>query len=67
MTADVRDKVVLITGTYPDTMAKQIGSAYPFFAENVEAPPAEIPTLLCAGFSRTHARVVQESSTGAAK
>lgn len=44
MTADVRDKVVLITGTYPDTMAKQIGSAYPFFAENVEAPPAEIPT-----------------------
>jgi len=45
MTADVRDKVVLITGAYPDTMAKQIARAYPFFAENVvEAPPAEIPT-----------------------
>lgn len=29
---------------YPDTMAKQIGSAYQFFAENVvEPPPAEIP------------------------
>ncbi len=29
---------------YPDTMAKQIGAAYQFFAENVvEAPPAEIP------------------------
>lgn len=29
---------------YPDTMAKQIGAAYQFFAENVvEAPPVEIP------------------------
>ena len=32
------------THAYPDTMAKQIGAAYQFFAENVvEAPPAEIP------------------------
>ena len=44
MTADVRDKVVLNTGAYPDTMAKQIASGYPFFAENVEAPPAVFPT-----------------------
>jgi NAD(P)-dependent dehydrogenase (short-subunit alcohol dehydrogenase family) len=29
---------------YPDSMAKQIGTAYQFFAEHVvEAPPAEIP------------------------